>query len=105
MVESLAAIAATISAGTAVTTGVVARRDQKKSLAKQQQQQIQAQSAAINDKTLADQKERSLRQREPDVNALLASAQTPRAPSSILSGAAGIDPTKLNLGKLKPLGE
>ena len=105
MVETVAAIAASVSAATAVTSGVVSNRAQKKSLAKQQQQQIEAQNAAINDKTLADQKERSLRQREPDVNALLASAQTPRAPSSILSGAAGIDPTKLNLGKLKPLGE
>lgn len=105
MVETVAAIAASISAATAVTSGVVQQRAQKKSLAKQQQQQIEAQNAAINDKTLADQKERSLRQREPDVTALLASASQPKTPGTMLSGAAGVDPSKLTLGKLKPLGE
>lgn len=99
------AISAALSAATATTQGVMAKRDQKKALARQQQQQIEAQSAAINDKTLADQKERSLRQREPDVTALLASASQPKTPSSMLSGAAGVDAAKLTLGRLKPLGE
>ena len=103
MVEIAAIISATAAAASAAT-GIASHRQQKKSLARQQQQQQQAQTRAINEQTRSLMQEKAIRQNEPDISSLLASNLDPKA-GTLLSGPAGVDPKKLNLGTPKLLGE
>jgi hypothetical protein len=91
--------------GAQYVQGEKQRKLQKEALEDQRKTQAEQQARAINQRSVEDMRERQLNQQQPDIATLLANAAKPQTPSSLLTGPGGVDPSKLNLGRPKLLGE
>jgi hypothetical protein len=92
--------------GTAYT-GQIAAREQKRALVAQEQAQKVALGAAERQRRLAEEAENKANMKTPDISGLLTEAQRKARlgpAGSMLTGARGVDPTGLQLGRKTLLG-
>ena len=92
--------------GTAYS-GQIAAREQKRALVAQEQAQKVALGAAERQRKLAEQAENKANMKTPDISGLLTEAQRKARlgpAASMLTGANGVDPTGLQLGRKTLLG-
>lgn len=92
--------------GTAYT-GQIAAREQQRAVVAQEQAQKVALGAAERQRRLAEQAENKANMKTPDISGLLTEAQRKARigpAASMLTGANGVDPTGLQLGRKTLLG-
>jgi hypothetical protein len=97
----------TMAAATAASTAYAVYSGEKQSSA-QNKAQKNAEKQARAQSVAADQELNRANQKAPDTNALLSAAQMAGkqgGSSTLLTGAQGIDPNALNLGKNSLLGQ
>lgn len=99
------AVAAVAAAGYGAYSGERAASAQRHSLINQKKAQGTAEAQAIDQQRKADMELRRANQKQPDVTALLASAQKPTKSQSLLTGPSGVDASLLSLGRPKLLGQ
>jgi type II secretory pathway pseudopilin PulG len=102
---ALASIAAA-GIGTSVAQGEQSRRAGKRALRDQASAQRSALDQAQSERLRADQAARAANRANPDPTALLQAEQDAlgRGPGTSLSGAGGVDPSRLKLGRQTLLG-
>ena len=101
------ATAAWVAAGIAAAGTAVAYQSGQDQKAAAEKARQQAQSAAANQSSMADQANNQANQKRPDTSAILSAAQQSGkadASGTMLTGSQGIDPSALNLGKNTLLG-
>lgn len=102
-----AAVAAVVGTAYTVKSGEEAKKQQNRALEQQAQANAQAKAAAEKQQATAEQNMARANQKRPDTAAILSEAgQAARGgpAGTMLTGAQGIDPSMLTLGKNTLLG-
>jgi len=105
---AIAAAAAAVSAlGLGIYQGQQADKQQRRALHSQEQAQREASNRATSQQRASAMEEARLNQKKPNTNSILAGEQAAAgkgAGATMLTGASGVDPSKLLLGKTSLLG-
>lgn len=99
----IGAAAALASAGNAVVQGAESASKQRKGLRQQKDAQSTAEAAAATTARKADEANARANAKQPDVAGMLAN-ETLTGPFSMLTGAQGVNPNRLQLGRKSLLG-
>ena len=89
------AVASVAGTGASIYGGVQQQKAAKKGRQLSRDANQQAENAARKNMETAEQNINRANQKQPDIAAILASAQAPKVPSTILSGASGIQTSTL----------
>lgn len=88
-----------------IVQGIKQKRQEKRAETDLREEQKKAETALIRQKRENDMAIKQANQKAPDVMGLLAAAQKPKTPSTMLTGPEGVDQTQMTLGRTKLLGE
>lgn len=99
-------IVGALGAGYGIYSGERSADMQQRAVRRQTQAQEEAKNAALSQQRKAEMQQRAANQQAPDMGALLAFEQQPGGlASTLLTGASGLDRTRLRLGRPTLLGD
>lgn len=102
-----AAVALTVMTGYSIYSGEQQKKQQKEALNQQRDAQQKAEASALKQEKAAEEAQNKSLAKRPDTGALLSSAEQASKTGvggTMLTGAAGVDPTSLQLEKKTLLG-